>query len=86
MAPAMQALDRIDAWYRQNEIAGFAEASGEVVARAANTGAVVIPVRETRVGDVRFRFVDKDGNEVPVRPSSLCHCLYSGVGVVCVGA
>jgi hypothetical protein len=74
MYSCVQAARRINEWYHQEQIAGNVDLTEEIVRRAADTGAVVLPVTETRVGNIKFMFVDSNGDEVPVR----CETFFPG--------
>jgi hypothetical protein len=71
----VQAAHRINQWYHQQQIAGSVDLTEEVIRRAADTGAVVLPVTETRVGNIKFMFVDSNGDEVPVGSCRILHGL-----------
>jgi hypothetical protein len=61
---------RIEDWYRNNGIFGNVKVDIDTRKKSLTTGEYVFDVEEVEIGEVRLRFVDKKGNEVPVRTSS----------------
>jgi hypothetical protein len=70
--PRLQAVNRINRWYEENNIFGCVDINPEVIARSMTTGNIEIKVNELETGNVGLRFVDDKGAETKARSREEC--------------